>query len=1022
MDGNGTPSHTNYDYDVQQGEEGANPAQGAAGVPGPNQTAEQIAQGQETTQPAPAPPPLVQYGNEPPPAQNAVKAPPAAKPKKVANANIPTVGLMLAALAVIVIIGAALLFLKNAPVVSTTTATTSIYQANFTKISGCGKITKPGAYVISADFNTTITGGACIEIDASGVSLVGNEHYITGSGPYSGVPPYTYGILLNHVSNVSVTSIFLSRFSYGIFMNGTEHSTIGSVNVSQSTLAGMYMVKSGNNTIEHDEVSRSLSTQGGINIASGGNNLLQNDSVINNAYYGVVVNTTGNKFYGDAFGSNPADLVCNATSAFKYTNTFNKSTCAINDYCEFATCKSNIPFNLSIIRLYPGNIGTCGSIYTPGNYVLSKGITTSSYLNSSNPLSSGVSCIKVFAPNVRIDCKGNSIDNSGYGIYLSTAFNTTVSNCALSNDGYGFYANGALSPQLFNNTANGDTYGAYFKNVTGGKINGIRMRNDTYGVFLNASFGVLFGAVTVRNNSYGIYTAGGGSNIFNGGIAFNNTKADVYCSPEEFNSTTDLMQNVQCGITDCMWATCNQKTPPLEKAYPIGSCMNITYSGRYALKQNVLAQGTCINVRASNVTFDCGSHSISGNSAGSAFTIANASNVTLSNCNLAQFAVGVAASNSDVVGISNMNISSTATGISIRKVSLSNVAGVTVKGYGTAAFVFNAVNTSVITRDVASRGAGGASGFLFTNSNNNLVFLNNATSNPSYGFSFSNSRENSVFNNSAFMNTGSDYLCSGSSTGLYSEPIAVDFGLSKSNCNWLVEVAPVFTGPQCAALSASSHISFGSDMLYTAGATCFSLYTEAGESANNTDINCNGHIMYSTSGGTFVNVVNASNVQIHNCVLVNFTTGVSTSGKETKIFNNSITMAKQAIVLRGSQFASVTNNRIQNTTNYGVVVTNSSSASLMLNNMYSAAMGINVTKSTNIDIENNTLSNGVSGLSLRDSTLCTVKGNSFTNMVVSGLACYGSSTGLSSSNLDQGGNMCTNNMNCTWAKSTGCKP
>jgi parallel beta-helix repeat protein len=1020
MDGNETTPHTNYDYDGQQTDTGANPAPGAPQVSGPRPTVEQINPEESQVNPQPIPePPHIQY-DTPPPTGDTV--PPAgAKPKKELNLHIPHLRIIVLVMVLLAIFAAVFLFIQGMPATTTTTLTTSVPQANFTTLSGCAVISRPGMYIISSNFNTTIINGTCIEIDSSNVNLAGNQHTITGSGPYEGVPPFTYGIALNGVSNVTVTSVKLLRFSYGIFLNRTQHSTISTNNFTESTMAGIYMLSSSNNTIEKNYVSRSLSKEGGINIQSGGNNLLRNNTVINNAYYGLVVNTTGNRFYNNIFASNPADLVCNANSAFKYSNVFSNSSCKINDYCEFATCEANVPFNLSTLRLSQGGVSSCGSIYDPGDYFLTKSLSTSAYLNASNPLASNVSCIKVFAPNVRIDCRGKEVNDSGYGIYLSTAFNTSISNCALTNDKYGIYADGALYPQLTNINLTDDSYGAYLKNLTGGRISKINMSNNTYGVYLNASFGVLFSQISAQRNFYGIYTGNGGSNIFNGGSAFSNTKSDFYCAPEEFNSSTDIMQNVQCGTTDCLWATCKIKVPPLEKAYPVISCMNITYPGRYALKQNVVGEGSCINIVSNDVIFDCASHTVSGNSAGSAVAISNANNVTLTNCNLTQFASGVAVKDSSQVDLSAINITNTPLGVSLLRTSLSNIAQVSVMDYGSYAFAFNSVNSSVITRNRASQGTGNADGFIFTNSEDNIVFFNDAENNPGHGFEFTDSKNNNIFNNSAFSNKGSDYFCSGSSMGLYSEPIGVNFGLSKSGCGWLVAVGQIASGPQCAALSSASQISITSDMFYTSGATCFSLYTAGSSSANDTEINCNGHLIYSNNGGRFVNVVNASNVHIENCVIVNFTTAISTSAQNTKIENVSLALDKNGIVLSGSKFAEVTNNKIENVTT-GITIFNSTSASIFFNNMYNAAIGMNVSQSRNIEMENNKLTNGVSGLAMRSSILSTLKGNSFTNMVASGIACYGSSIGQSSSNLDQGGNSCSSNMNCTWTTSPACMP
>lgn len=1035
MDGNESPAQSNYDNNPQ-------PGAGAAGAPEAPETAAKPEMPEETVAPepqkAPEPNPSVEQiapeeagsaqAQAPEPSPNnggkmtsQSKEPSGPKVKMNIKINVPHLRLILSAIAIIIVFGAVLFLVKMPTSSTTSTVTTSIMQINMTNLSGCEVISAPGTYSVTSDFNTSITSGACILITADNVQLVGNQHKITGSGPYVGTPPYTYGVELVGVSNVSVTGLGLSRFSYGVFLNGTELSTISGDNITQSTLSGIYLVMSGNNTIENDQVSHSLSSQGGVHIESGGKNVVRNSSIINNVYYGLVVNSTNNSFYGDVFASNPTDLLCNATSAFRYSNTFSGSTCSINDFCEFATCKSNVPFNLSSLRLSQGNVSSCGSIFAPGSYVLTKNLSTSNYLNASNPLTADVSCIKVFAPDVTIDCAGNAIDYSGYGIYLNSTFNTSISNCAFNNDNYGIYANSAPDPHISNTTAGSDVYGVYFYNITGGKIDSIKMSNNTYGIFLNSSFGVVLSQLDAQKNTFGVYSGSGGSNIFNGGYVFNNTKADVYCSPNEFNSSTDLMQNVQCGITDCLWATCNQKTPPMEKAYPVSACMNITYSGLYSVVQNVLAQGTCFNVRANNVTLDCGSHLLSGSATGSAIYMNNETNVTLSNCKITGFNTGVNVSNTKFLDMRDMILNGTTIGTYLSKVSLSDINAVNSSGYSSYGFFFDRVNDTNVMDDIASQGFAGATGFLFTNSTKNIVAFDNATENPTYGFVFTNSKNNNIFNNSAFSNTGSDYMCAGSSTGLYSEPLGINFGLSKDGCGWLVAVSPLVLGPQCAAVSTPEQMSFGSDLVYKEGATCFSVYLTANSSANGTTINCNRHIMYATHGGTFLNVVNASTVHLENCILINFTDAVSSGGLYTGIFNNTIVEGQQAIVLNNTRFASIRGNKIQNITN-GISIADSNADSVFNNSMYNAAIGMNFSGSTNLDIEQNYLTNGVSGLTLRDSTQSTLKGNSFLNMVDTGIACYGTSSGQSSASLDLGGNSCSNNRNCTWVTSPSCMP
>jgi parallel beta-helix repeat protein len=920
----------------------------------------------------------------------------------------------------IIAIAAAVLMLTGKVSFTTTTTTSTIAQSNVSIIAGCEAINKPGTYVLDSDINTDLTKGACIKIVSSDVNLVGNQNKIIGSGPYSGMPPFTYGIEVQNASNVSISSFFVTRFSYDVFLNNTHKTTLLSNNFTNSTLSGILISNSDNNTISRDYVTGSQSREGGIHLLSGEGNKFLNNTVIRNAFYGVVVNSTNNTFENDLFSSNPADILCNVSSAFKHSNIFNNSKCSINDYCEFASCTSNVPFNLSSIKLNPGIVNSCGSIYTPGSYTLAKDLSTSTYLNTSNPLDTGASCIKVLAPNVDLNCNGKQIFNSSYGVYLFAAYNVSLTNCSFRGDTYGVYSSESFNPQFVNTTFENNVYGIYLLNTSTGKMRNTNLLNNAYGLYLNNSNGMFFYGINADKNMYGIYTDSGGSNVFNGGISLNNTKEDFYCSPMVYNSTTNLVEDFQCGVSDCTWSSCKQTVPPSEIAYPVGSCMKISHPGEYSLKQNVIAPGTCFTIASNDVIFDCNAHAISGRFTGNAIGMSNVSNITVSNCMILNFATGVNVTDSKLVGLSLMNVSNTQVGISFSKVSLSSVMDVDVSNQNSTGFLMNGLNRSVIANNRVTKGSGEETGFLFENSTQSQIYQNNAISNPIYGFRFVNSRNNNIFNNSGLSNGVLDYSCSGTSSDLYAEPIGVNFGLSKDRCNWLVEVDPLITGPQCAAIFAATEVDFNRDLLYSRGSTCFDIYSSSFSSGNRTIINCNGHTVYSNSGGKFVDVVNASEVEVENCRILGFDTAIATSAIYTSVFNNTITRVKYGIVMNGSRFSSISNNRIENSTN-GIFAVNTISASISDTRMYNVSQGMNVTNGSSPDIHNNTLSQGTTGLSFVNVPLVTMKNNSFLNMSSYGIGCFGTSAKASSSNLDEGGNICSKNIGCFWITSPSCR-
>ncbi len=1022
------------------------PAATNQGMPSePEQPAMQQQETPSTGQqaPGPQPEPQPQQPEQPhAPERTKVSSPYAAKPPAARGGISPHT--IINAIIIIVVIGAAILiFHPKGTVTSTSTSTTlasttTVSRANYSNINNCTVISKPGTYFLTGQINTNIQSGACINVESSNVKLLGNEHSIIGAGPYTGVPPFSYGIEVTNVTNVTISGFNISTFSYDIFLSGVHNSNLANNNLSAATLSVIYVSKSTNDTIQNNYVSDSQSDQGGIDLNSG-NNKLFNNTIANNLYFGLLVNSSNNNMSRNIFTSNPVDLFCNTSDAFRYSNKFSDSMCSVNDYCEFATCKTNAPLDLSSLQLSPGTITSCGAITASGNYSLSSGLSTSLYINTSNPANQKVACITVSAPFVNFDCRNNAINNSAYGISISGAYQANVSDCSFSNDTYGIYANNVFDPGITNVTASKSYYGIYLNNATTGKIVNAKLVNNTYGLYLNASTSVLIDQLSAHENYFGVYTNSGNSNVFTGGSSINNTKTDMFCTPLSYNASTNLMQNFQCGVTSCQWAypTCPQYVAPRLSYFPVAGCQTITHGGNYTVKQTIIAPATCFNVESDNVTFNCNGLNVTGPGSGSAFALNHVSNFTLSNCHISQFSTAVNASNSKLLDVSNLIVDTTAQGVYFSNVSRSAVSGVRITGATTSGFYFQNINDSVIQSNLAT--AGGAnpslppSGFIFQNVTNSKIEFNNATFNPGYGYELVNTKGDSIANNSANSNMDLDYYCSPSISGLYANPMAVDYGLTKNTCSWLVELSPIVQSQPCEAISSQSTINLQRDMLYTSGTTCFSVYVTPAEysangvvvrqtqSGNYSVINCNGHTIYSTSKGTFVNVVNASNVEIENCILRGFGTGVSSSGLDTTVLNNTITYTGTAVTLPMSRSATVTQNLIENDTN-GIVANNASYANIENNMLFNVSNAMIADNSLHLNIQDNNALGGSIGLSMYDTTLGTMSDTVFSAMNKAGAICNGTSQSPDA-NIDDGGNSCTSNVNCAWiSASQGCRP
>ncbi|MGC8538531.1 MAG: NosD domain-containing protein [Candidatus Micrarchaeia archaeon] len=927
-----------------------------------------------------------------------------------------------AVIIVILVAGALVATASHKAPATSTMSTTTINVTKLTSITNCTVIDKPGTYYITKPISTSIKKGACITINASDVTLIGNLNMIKGSGPYVGIPPFTYAIYAKNVHNVSLQGLNLSSFSYGVYFYGVSNSTLMTSYIAKQTMSDILMNDSRMNKITNTTLGGVASKQGNIYIYSGGSNLFSNDLINNSAYYGAVINSTGNKFYKDNFTDNTVDLICNLTAGLRNANNFSSSTCHSSEYCAFAQCSNvNIPPAISNVILGK-TITECGNINTSGTYTLSSELNLMNYINVSNPLSKGDACITVTSPNVHLNCKGNAIDNAMYGIYENGVYNITVSNCMLNNDTYGIYINNTQVPYVYNSTIANSVYGLYLHGANTGSISNVSVSNSTYGIYTNASTAITYYRFNLKGNDYGIYFAGGSGSTFSSGYTENNKRSDLYCTASTYNSTSNLFENTGCGVTDCNWgAGCTSKALPPISVYPLSGCYNITYPGSYALTKNLINYTSrCIDIKADNVSFSCNGHSIGGAYGSSAIYANGVNNVSISNCGIEKFAAGIVVSNSSDAKIQYNNITNVYTGVVLVNDMNPQVTGQNVTTFSSSGIFMNRVSNGIITSNIELDGSANATGMLVLNSSNNLIAYNNATRNGKYGILFSNSIGNNVFNNSAYGNAV-DYYCSPGTGGIYAQRGGVNFGNTKHDCIWLVELNPLTIAPKCYAISSGASILMTSDMLYPYGTTCFNIYNTKNTSGNNTIINCNYHTMLASNGGAFVSITNSSNVKVINCYIKNFTTAITDSAGYPTFMNDTIVSVNNSISIENANYSTILNDTIMNAS-HGIMISKSNYGKVEKNKMINTSIALEVSGGQGFEIQNNTANRGVIGAYIINSTLDSFANNKFLNMSEYGIDCTLFAQNASSLNKDLGGNACSSNNACYWmTASPNCK-
>ena len=892
-------------------------------------------------------------------------------------------------------------------------------QGNLNQITGCTIITKPGIYYVGSDINTGINSGACLNVASSNVKIIGSGKRVVGSGPFVGTPPFTYGIYVNNESNVSISNLNITTFSYDLFVSNSTYVSFISGAALNGTISGISIMDSYQSRIANDVIAGSSSKYGGIYLFGGSLNRVLNNTIKDNSYYGAVINSTGNIFQFDGFLTNPVDLRCEGSAGFYQSNNFTGSTCSVNEYCNFAACgEKNTPLDMRTIKL-THEINGCGGISSSGAYVLNGNIDAKQFLLNGN---TSQTCIGIYANRVILDCMFHYITgSSGYGILIKHASNVTLENCNVLNSTYGFGILNSFDSEIINASVLGSGYGTYISNSSTGSISNSTFTKGSSGIYLNSSAGFLFENIKSFNNSYGAYINSGEDNAFTGGKLVSNTKADLFCSILSYNSTTNLFEGTSCGVTDCQWGTayCKSFIQPPVNIYPVTSCISITEPGNYSMFSAIEASSTCFAIRSGDVRFNCNGNDINSlTGKGSAFLIENTTNVSIEGCNVNNFAKGVNIENSGFAKIRNMSFSKNKIGIYSINNSFSTMSSLNFYNVSETAMVLNQTKSSVIN-NVTVNGIG-YNGLMLRNSSSNLLYDNNIESMISNGFSFVNSTKNVVFNNSASLN-GVDYFCSGSSIGINNEENGVNFGTGKQNCKWLVELSP-YHQELCYSIDTPTQIDLSGDMLYTYGATCYNIFNTATDSGSGSVINCNGHTILATKGGTFVNVVNATDVKIENCNLKNFTTAIASTGNGTIIVNNTITNANQSIIAIDAKNQTIIRNTIMNSS-YGIFSQGGGFSNIADNKVYFTNTSIELSGGSETEIINNTAKNSSIGLYMLGSVLDSLEKNTFIGNRY-GIYCTGAATNPSSTtNYDLGGNVCSINFGCGWMlNSPACTP
>ncbi len=931
---------------------------------------------------------------------------------------------------VLVLIGSIFLFVLPGYSITTTTtsiATTTVQTISASYLSSCGVINTPGMYYLSNSILYTQTSGACINVTASGVLITCNGLAITGSGPFTGTGPFSYGIVAYNNANFTVTGCTISNFSYGVYSHNVNGFAIKDNNVARNYVTSIYINGSSNGQVQDNLISNSTGPGGAIGLYNGSTNInVTNNTLQNNIFRGIIVNSSGNLFRNNTIIGSQYSFACSALDGFPKSNIALGNTCYNETGCDFVTCNGiNAPANVTQILLTSA-IASCGSIRFPGSYSISSNINMEDYSNLPPKALAAyeIPCITIASSNVNLNCNNHAITNAYIGIVVQGQ-NVNLENCTVDDSDTGVLFNGANTTTLSRSSFTNDTTGIQLSNSSAGAISNITEQGGIYGMYFQNTGTTSISNFSIDLNTYGIYMIDSLGNLFSKGSAIGNSKFDVFGDPLSANNSANLMSGSTCNITNTQWATCKIYIQNVSFiTYPLSACTNIKRSGLYNMTHDILnAQNDCMNVQANNVTLNCEGYNITGPSiaqSGPAILVSGRKNVTVDNCGTYLFDDGAIVLNSTNIHLDKIKPQlSGSYGILLNNVTNAEINDSYVLYPDMAGIELNSSRNVLLYNNTMDQGRASDYGIYILNTSNSRI-LNNSGSQNYVGLQMSGQRsvnDTVLYNN--FGTSGEyDYSCDQYSSSLFSnENGGINTGATKNGCDWMA-VIPVGSSPlDCPLVTAPGFYLLHQDYQYGFGATCYSI------KANDTTIDCNGHTILATSGGAFVAFNNiGTSSSLVGCNLKGFTTPVVAINSSISLVNDTIyenhtnlTALTPAVNVTFGQEFGMKDTAIK-TDDVGLLLYNVTYGDIENNNV-TGGIAYYLDKSDSIQLTDTTSSPG-SGIGVYAvNSVNNVFMNNIFDGISYGLFCAGSAKS-SINNSDTGGNYCSANNGCAWIDSS----
>lgn len=613
---------------------------------------------------------------------------------------------------------------------------------------------------------------------------------------------------------------------------------------------------------------------------------------------------------------------------------------------------------------------------------------------------------------------GNALSgNRDNGVTLSFANGNTLDGNTVTGSAAGFNLESASSNTVSGNTLTGNklagitTYGITANVIRDNLITGNGAGGTGAGVrLISSGSNQLLGNTITGNSGDGLLLGGATDSV----IHRNTLRANTRDLSSDSSSGNDLTLNYFGGALTCAdkprfrglilgqlapYYLDAAMTDPATGAAPVcppscGDLLGGTPGDVITLTADLGSCSEGLNIVSDGVVLDCAGHSITGSA--SAFTgvyLDGRTGVTIRNCSLSGFSVGVYASSSSSTTLAGNTLSGNrSTGVTLSAGSSNMLSANTITGNGGSGVNLFSSSSNALTGNTISANQG--SGVLLLSSSANTLADNTVGSNLGGGIAFSGGGDNVVNRNRFLANQSYELSNDVSIDNDYTQnyfggaltcddkarfrnlallqlaPYYLDAAMSGSPTGTAPQGCPLACGDTVAG-SPGEVIKMKQDLTDCIG-------SGLDIASDDLTINCDGHSLSGTPNGfAGIHLAGRSGVTIKNCVLTGFPYGLYLSAVTgVKLVNDRVSGGNTGISVQSSTGVVIKDSTVTGSRFSGIELLGSSGSTLAGNHVSGGSqIGLSVVVSNGGRLLNNVLTGNATGLRLRFSSSNDVNGN-----------------------------------------------